>query len=197
LATGGYILQTNQNIASVLESGIDVQTSYKLALPASLGAVVWSLNGSYLLHASTKPLPGGNSYDCAGLFGLTCQTINSRWRHNLRTTWQTPWDADFTIFWRFIGKVGNDNNDPNPLLAGNAYGAYDNNLRQLPNMNYIDLSASWHAMKGLDVRAGVNNVFDRQPPLVPLAIQPGGAANTYGTYDVLGRQLYVGFTAKF
>jgi outer membrane receptor protein involved in Fe transport len=197
LATGGYIVQTNQNIGSVLESGLDLQMNYKLVLPGAAGQVLWSLNGAYLLHASTKPLPGGGSYDCAGLFGLTCQTINSRWRHNLRTTWQTPWDADFSVFWRFIGKVGNDNNDPNPLLAGNAYGAYDNNIRQLPNVNYIDLSATWHAMKGLDLRAGVDNLFDRDPPLAPLTIQPGGAANTYGTYDVLGRQLYVAFTAKF
>jgi iron complex outermembrane recepter protein len=197
VATGGYIVQTNQNIASLLQSGIDLQANYKLALPGAVGTLQWSLNGSYLLHASTRPLPGGNSYDCAGLFGLTCQTIDSRWRHNLRTTYLSPWDADLSLTWRFIGKVGNDNNDPNPLLAGNAYGAYDQNLRQLPNVSYIDMAASWHALKGIDIRAGVNNLFDRQPPLVPLTLQPGGAANTYGTYDVLGRQLYVAFTAKF
>jgi outer membrane receptor protein involved in Fe transport len=197
LATGGYIVQTNQNIASVLQSGIDLQTNYKLALPGGFGSVLWSLNGAYLLHASTKPLPGGGSFDCAGLFGLTCQTIDSRWRHNLRTTWLSPWDADLSVIWRFIGKVGNDNNDPNPLLAGNAYGAYDNAVRQIPNISYFDLAASWHAMKGLDLRAGVNNLLDKDPPLVPLTIQPGGAANTYGTYDVLGRQIYIAFTAKF
>jgi iron complex outermembrane receptor protein len=205
VAGGGYILQTNLNIASVLQSGIDLQTSYKLALPAALGTIRWSLFGTYLLHASTRPLPGGGSYDCAGLYGSTCQTINSRWRHNFLTTWQSPWDADLTLVWRFIGKVGNDNNDPNPLLAGNAYGqtvdgapAFDFANRQVPNISYIDLSATWHAAKQLEVRVGVDNLFDRQPPvLTNPSLQGGGQANTFATYDSLGRQLYLAFTAKF
>jgi len=204
VAGGGYILQTNQNIASVLQSGIDLQTSYKMALPAAWGTIRWSLFGTYLLHATTRPLPGGGSYDCAGLYGSTCQTINSRWRHNLLTTWQSPWDADLTLTWRFIGKVGNDNNDPNPLLAGNAYGqtpdglpAYDFANRQVPNISYIDLSTTWHATKFLELRAGVNNLFDRQPPvLTNPSIQGAGQANTFATYDVLGRQIYLAFTAK-
>jgi hypothetical protein len=43
----------------------------------------------------------------------------------------------------------------------------------------------------------VDNLFDRNPPLVPVAIQPGGAPNTYGTYEALGRQLYIAATVKF
>ena len=198
VATGGYIVQTNVNIATTLTSGIDLQTNYRVHLPGSAGSLSWALNGAYLLHATTNPLPGGQGYDCAGLFGLTCQTVNPRWRHNLRTSWETPWDTDVSLNWRFIGKVGNDNNDPNPALAGGAYGgAYDFAVRQLPNMNYLDLSVGWHSWKGLDVRAGVNNLLDKDPPLVPATIGPGGAPNTYSTYEALGRQLYLAFTAKF
>jgi outer membrane receptor protein involved in Fe transport len=204
VAGGGYILQTNQNIASVLQSGIDLQTAYKWTLPAGFGAIHWSLTGTYLLHASTTPLPGGGSFDCAGLYGSTCQTVNSRWRHNMRTTWESPWDADLSLIWRFIGKVGNDNNDPNPLLAGSTYGfaddgtpLYDFANRQIPNISYIDLTATYHATKWLEVRAGVNNLFDRQPPILTNpSLQGGGQANTFATYDVLGRQMYIAFTAK-
>ena len=127
VATGGYIVQTNQNIASVLASGIDLQLNYKLGL-GRWGTLAWGLNGSYYLHNSTTPLPTGGSYDCAGLFGTTCQTVSPRWRHNLRTTWQTPGgNLDLSLAWRFIGKVGYDNNDPNTLLRGAEYGpgAYD------------------------------------------------------------------------
>ena len=81
-------------------------------------------------------------------------------------------------------------------MNGDAYGAYDFATKQIPNINYLDLSAAWHASKVWDIRVGVNNLMDRQPPLVPLTIQPGGAANTYGTYDVLGRQWYLSFSAK-
>jgi iron complex outermembrane receptor protein len=197
VAGGGYIVQTNSNLASTLTSGIDLQTSYKLFLPTGWGSLVWALNGAYLLHASTRPFATLGEYDCAGLFGFTCQTVNPRWRHNLRTTWQSPWAVDASLNWRFLGKVGNDNNDPNPLLNFAVYGAYDSNLTQLPNVSYIDLSFGYHGWKGVEIRGGVNNLFDREPPLVPVVIQPGGAANTYGVYEALGRQLYLALTAKF
>ena len=198
LATGGYILQTNVNLASALVSGIDVQTNYRLDL-AAWGSLLWSLNGSYIIHNSTTPLPGGGSYDCAGLYGSTCQTFTPRWRHNLRTTWVSPWDVDASLNWRFIGKVGNDNNDPNPLLHYVVEGAFDFQSAQAPNISYIDLQLAWHTpWKGLDIRAGVDNLFDRDPPILVLPAYYGaGYANTAPAYDTLGRQAYVAFTATF
>jgi iron complex outermembrane receptor protein len=93
--------------------------------------------------------------------------------------------------------VGNDNNDHNPLLAGNTYGAYDFANEQIPNVSYIDLAASWQATKQIQLRAGVNNLFDRQAPILTNpSLQGGGQANTFASYDVLGRQLYIAFTAK-
>ena len=197
IAGGGYFVQTSQNIGSGLTSGIDLQSSYKVGL-GHVGSLVWAINGVYLLHATTQPIAGGPQYDCAGLFGLTCQTVNPRWRHNLRATWEMPWNVDASLNWRFIGKVGNDNNDPQPQLHLVAYqGSFDQDLQQIPNISYVDLSFGYRGWKGVDIRGGVNNLFDRNPPLVPLAIQPGGAPNTYGTYEALGRQLYLALSAKF
>jgi iron complex outermembrane recepter protein len=199
IPAGGYILQLNYNIASLLYSGVDVQTNYKMDLPAGFGSLDWQLVGSYSQHVSTQPLPGGGSYDCAGLWGSTCQTVNPRWRHTLRTTWVTPWNVDASIAWRFIGKVGQDNNDPNPLLFGATYsGGFDFFDQQLPNVSYFDVAATWHVQKWLDVRAGIDNLFDRDPPIITNpSLQGGGEANTFATYDLLGRQVYVAFTAKF
>jgi iron complex outermembrane receptor protein len=151
-----------------------------------------------MIHASTTPIPGGGSYDCAGLYGTTCQTVNSRWRHNLRTTWQMPWDVDASLVWRFIGKVGNDNNDPNPLLLQATYGALDLAQTHLPNISYFDVTGAWHVTKNFDLRGGINNLLDKDPPIVTNpSLQGGGQANTFATYDILGRQLYLAFTAKF
>jgi outer membrane receptor protein involved in Fe transport len=199
VATGGYIVQTNQNIASALASGIDLQFNYKHGL-GRWGTLAWGFNGSYFIHNTTTPLPGGGSYDCAGLFGTTCQTVSPRWRHNLRTTWQTPGAGlDVSLAWRFIGKVGYDNNDPNPLLAGAEYsGGYDFAVAQVPNVSYLDLHVAWHATNSLDVRGGIDNLFDRNPPIVTNpSLQGGGQANTFATYDVLGRQLYIAATMRF
>jgi iron complex outermembrane recepter protein len=199
IATGGYINQVNVNIGAAEIAGIDLQTNYRLDLPASLGAVRFSLNGSYLLRSLTTPYIGAHTYDCAGLFGSTCQTVNPRWRHILTTTWSSPWNFDAGFNWRFIGKVGLDNNDPDPTLfeAVPQWQAYNTQAKQFPNMSYIDLFAEWHVLKQLDIRAGVNNVLDKDPPLASFEITAGGAANTYSTYDQLGRQLYIAFTAKF
>jgi outer membrane receptor protein involved in Fe transport len=49
------------------------------------------------------------------------------------------------------------------------------------------------------LRAGVNNVLDKDPPIVPSGdiTANSGPANSYPTYDYLGRQVFVAFTAKF
>jgi outer membrane receptor protein involved in Fe transport len=93
IAGGGYIVQTNVNIGAALVSGVDVQLNYRLDLPPGFGGVSFDLNGSYLQPFDSTPYVGTHTYDCAGLFGLTCQTINPRWHHIFRTTWQTPWDV--------------------------------------------------------------------------------------------------------
>jgi outer membrane receptor protein involved in Fe transport len=196
-ATGGYIIQTNRNIGEQEVEGVDFQAAYRMDLPIGLGALRLNFNGSWLLRNASRPLPGANMYDCAGLFGTTCQTVNPRWRHILNATWSMPWNVDVGANWRFIGKVGLDNNDPDPTLHFAEFGVYNAFDKTLPNISYLDLFAVWNAWKGLQLRAGVNNVLDKDPPLATFEITAGGAANTYSTYDTLGRQWYLAVTAKF
>ncbi|HEV7447008.1 MAG TPA: TonB-dependent receptor, partial [Steroidobacteraceae bacterium] len=166
VAGGGYIVQTSQNIAKVVFRGIDVQAAYRYTLPGSWGSLSSSFNGSYLLKSLTTPAPGQHTFNCAGLFGPNCgTTINPKWRHNMRVSWETPFKASFAVQWRFIGKVGVDNNDPDPSLFGSSQGHYDPYNAQLPNMSYIDLSAMYSVTDGISIRAGVNNVLDKDPPL--------------------------------
>jgi outer membrane receptor protein involved in Fe transport len=197
IASGGYIVQTNVNIGAALVSGIDVQAGYKLTLPPGFGALAFSMNGAYLLKSETTPLPGAHTYDCAGLFGSTCQTVNPRWHHILRSTWQSPWGVDASLTWRFIGKVGLDNNDPDPTLHFAKFKAYNFFDSQLPNISYLDLAASWNVTKEITIRGGIDNILDKDPPLATFEITAGGAANAYSAYDQLGRQIFVAFTAKF
>jgi outer membrane receptor protein involved in Fe transport len=46
-------------------------------------------------------------------------------------------------------------------------------------------------------RAGVNNVFDKDPPLVSTLIAGTGLPNSYPIYDLLGRKMFVALTANF
>jgi outer membrane receptor protein involved in Fe transport len=126
----------------------------------------------------------------------------------MRVSWDTPWNLLFSMQWRFIGPTSFDNNSTNPLLAGAEEGPegpgapppyYDQYNARIPGYSYFDLTAVWHAMANLEVRAGVNNLLDKDPPLVPSGDITGnaGASNSWGAYDLLGRQLFVAFTAKF
>ncbi len=197
VAGGGYVIQENYNLGTALNSGVDVQLSYKLDLPPGLGDLVFGLNGTYLLHNETTPLPGSPTYDCAGLFGFTCQTINPRWRHVLRTTWDSPWHVSTSLTWRYIGSVAQDNDSADPTLHFSTFNGYDYVNARIPAFNYLDLETTWNINRIVQIRAGANNLLDKDPPLVNTDIVAGGAANTYSTYDLFGRQLFLAFTAKF
>jgi iron complex outermembrane recepter protein len=207
VAGGGYILQKDFNLGLSIVSGFDVIMNYRYNLPTGWGSLNTALNGAYLLHDTTTPYPGSGSYDCAGLFGSSCEngSVNPHWRHNLRFTWETPWDVLLSMQWRFIGPTSFDNNSTNPLLAGAEEKGtttppfYDQYNARIPGYSYLDLTAVWHVLKNLELRAGVTNLLDKDPPLIPSGDITGnsGPANSYPTYDYLGRQLFFAFTAKF
>jgi iron complex outermembrane receptor protein len=197
VATGGFFIQKNYNLGTALVSGIDLQLNYHADLPQGFGGLQFELNGAYLQHLETTALPGTHTYDCAALFGFTCQTINPRWHHIFRTTWQMPWDISASATWRYIGAVSQDNNSGDPTLHFATWGAYDYFNAKIPSFSYLDLEATWNVNKILQIRAGANNVLDKDPPLVDSLIVSNGAANTYSLYDLFGRQLFVAFTAKF
>jgi hypothetical protein len=68
--------------------------------------------------------------------------------------------------------------------------------------NYFDLAVTYTLLDMVNLRAGVNNIFDRTPPIIPTAYSscPSAscAGNTYpGTWDYMGRYLYAGATIDF
>jgi len=194
---GGYILQSSVNIGAASISGVDFQGNYRWRLAGSAGSLVANLNGTLLLSATSTPYTGAHTYDCAGLFGTTCENLYPRWRHNLRLTWETPWNTDVSLLWRYIGRMSLDNNSSDPSLQYAEFGQFDYYNATLPSISYLDLSAIWTIHKGISLRAGVNNLLDRDPPLVATELTGAGSANTYPTYDVLGRELFVAVSARF
>jgi iron complex outermembrane receptor protein len=198
---GGYIAGTSVNIAAAVASGVDLQLNYRYQLPAGFGKLSAGLAGTYMVHNDTQPTPTNSRYNCAGLYGPTCQTVSPRWRHNLRVNWETPYHVLLSAQWRFIGSVKLDTNTGNPALLDNSSpygpGVFDSFDARLPNMSYLDLSARWDVNHMLSVRAGANNVLDKDPPLVSSLLAGTGSPNSYPTYDLVGRQLFIAFTANF
>ena len=82
-----------------------------------------------------------------------------------------------------------------PVAATPALNTLTNPI--LPDFHYFDLSGSWKVNDLVSLRAGMNNVFDKDPPLINSSYVGTGLPNTYPTYDLLGRHLFVGVTANF
>ena len=94
--------------------------------------------------------------------------------------------------------------DPNP--SASLKGDFYNFASHIPSQSYFDLSMTAHVGGHFEWRLGVNNLLDRQPPLVSSGSGRFGASscggfcngNTYpGTYDPLGRYVYTGVTLDF
>ena len=197
VASGGYIVQRNFNIGAAEIEGIDVQVAYSLPLSEAWGSLQFALNGAYLLSSTTTPTPEAHTYDCAGLFGSTCQTVNPTWRHYFRTSWLTPWNFDVNLTWRYLGPTDLDNNDRDETLLFSAFGAYNTFNATISSYSYLDLSATVNIGEKVRVRGGINNLLDKDPPIITSEITSGGAANTYEFFDLYGRQVFVGLTAHF
>jgi iron complex outermembrane receptor protein len=206
VAGGGYIKGTNANVAQSKTSGLDFQADYRLALDdvgaAGMGSVSFHFDGTYLLKAATQTLKGQPTFDCAGLFGPTCAqsfgSDNPAWRHTFRIAWNTPWNVIAQLQWRYLSGTTLDANSTQAGLGGPGLpGGFDGFDNSLGSRSYLDLSAAWRVSRMLTVRAGVNNLLDQDPPLVSQGIASVGEPNTYPTYDLLGRQLFISATAKF
>ena len=198
----GNVIELNKNTGSLGTKGWDFEANYNKDLAdwgvANAGSVSFNLIGTLLDTLTTEPFKGFGTYDCTGLYGQTCGTPSPTWRHKLRVTWNSPWDFQLSAQWRYFGEVQLDSNDASqPLLyAGPAnFNSVENHLSAY---SWFDLSGDWTVRQGVDLRAGVNNIFDRDPPITAIQPLPEGNANTFpGTYDSVGRQIFVAATIKY
>jgi iron complex outermembrane recepter protein len=205
--TLGYITDINVNFGSLTTRGVDVKMNYRLPID-NFGSVLFNLEGTRLINLGTQPLTGGPSYDCAGYFGPTCGAPNAKWRHVFNTTWATPWSGfDLTARWRFLSGSDTEQISSNPQLANNGLPL----TQHIKPYSYLDLSADVALYKMFRVQVGVNNVLDKDPPIIDSGgggfvsncptITPNGSScngNTWpGTFDSLGRFFFARVTAQF
>lgn len=201
LNTTEYVQTLERNIGSVQTKGFDFTAHYGLDMGPG-GKLSINETSTYTMRFVTQPISGGPSYDCAGYWGATCGPPLPHLRSVLTTNWATPLPGfDFTMKWRFIGPSKVDSESQNPLL--HVSGPYYLETAQISGYNYIDLSANYAVNSMVDVRVGVNNLFDKDPPTIltgNLSNCPNTTCNDNtwtGTYDTLGRYLYAHVTLKF
>jgi outer membrane receptor protein involved in Fe transport len=197
--TNEFVTATFQNIGTVSTKGVDLAAHYRLNIGGA-GRLAFNLGGTYTKDFLLQPLPTRSAFDCVGYWGGTCGPPLPKWRHVLNTTWGSPWAGlDVTMRWRHIGSSSTDRSSPDPQLAATFYPA----TARIPAYNYLDLSAAIPIGRNVDFRLGVNNIADKNPPLVlngSFTDCPTNNCNDntwVGTYDSLGRYIYAHLSAKF
>ncbi len=176
----GYIEDLNINIGSLSTKGYDLSVSYSDVQIGNAGSLNFSLNGTLLDELLTEPGPGIDPVECVGKFsGSTCGTPKPEWRHHFRVGWQSPWNVDVALTWRYYDAVENIN------------GLTQNIDYKLGSQSYFDLAANWSVTDKASIMMGINNVLDRDPPLSS-AVGTTGNGNTYPqTYDAMGRWIFL------
>lgn len=189
------IVGTNTNIGSLKTSGLDLAASYGQKIGA-YGSIGFSLNGTLLKTFEVEELPGDGSYDCVGLYNGAgkCGQPRPKWRHKARVNWNTPWATDLALTWRYFQGVDIETTSSNPKLTGTALDVE----KHFASANYIDLAASYNVTKKITLSGGINNLFDRDPPITSKYGTGSGNGNTFPSmYDSMGRKLFLNMTAKF
>lgn len=210
----GYVGAETINTGFLSTEGLDLEANYQNSLEefglGEMGSIGINFVGTMTTKLITQAYKGYSAYDCAGVFGVVCSStvdVTPSWRHKMRVTWDSPWDVQVSVLWRHLSGSKLDLNQlDNPVLSASCGSSglpcpdpYD---AHLPAYDYFDLAVAWDITKGLQLRAGVNNLFDKSPPVVDsanysISPTPFGNANTYpGVYDVLGRTMYASLTAR-
>ncbi len=200
IGTAGYVTDAYANLGEQTARGVDLTAQYRLDM-GKAGKMTIDVDFNYDIRFATTPVPGGGTYNCVGYYGPTCGAPAPYMKGRTRFNWHTPLaPLDAWMNWRFIGPVKAEELSSNPLLVGYTYPANVNLGNQIPGYNYIDLGVSYQVAKQLTIRAGVNNVLDKDPPLIGLAYDVGVLlnGNTFPqVYDTLGRYIFLNLTADF
>lgn len=197
----GNVRNLNTNIGGLKTSGVDVAANYNVDLADfgwdRAGTLGFAMVGTWIEKLETDTGLGfANSvYDCAGFYANQCGVPNPEWRHRLRVDWGTPIEGlNINGTWRYYGPAEVAVLGADGSLNNAAAGRLD---RELDAQNYFDLAGTWQMRDNISVRAGVNNVFDSDPPL-SYSVGTTGNNNTYPQlYNAMGRYFFFGVTANF
>ncbi|MBT8047100.1 MAG: TonB-dependent receptor [Xanthomonadales bacterium] len=180
LGQSGFVTSTNQNIGTQKWSGVDLAWAWQLGDNWNFDMI-----GTYTLKKETTPIPdqADSAFDCKGVISPRCYP-NPEWRHTATGTYDSgSWWA-LTARWRYLGKVKYEGTT-DLIVADNTKAK-----------NYVDLNAVFRFMDTNDVVVGVNNIFDKEPPLMGNTIS-GNGNTIVGFYDTLGRYMFADVTFRW
>jgi outer membrane receptor protein involved in Fe transport len=163
----------SQNVATQTLVGFDMLADY--SFDALGGNIRLQYVGTYTSESDFVAFAGDSALECAGRFGNNCGEPLPEYGHRIAVTYGLD-NLTAQMVWRYIGEVTDDTD------------AADFVVEKLDAESYIDGSVMYALDGGLSLQAGVQNLFDVEPPLIG---DNAEQANTFpATYDVFGRTYF-------
>lgn len=187
--TTGRILNAfvdDRNLALIQQEGVDIDFNYGFDPPAGMPGeqITLGYQASIVTEYTIQRNAAIAAVNCQGSYGARCSSdlvtlVSPDYRHRATVTWDVD-PLTVQLGWKRIGEVRDSAIGSTQTIE--AYDYFDLNVAYEP---------TWH--EGLRVNVGIDNLFDKEPPL-PLN---AGAFNTYpDTYDVLGRTFGISVTLR-
>ncbi|WP_100658164.1 TonB-dependent receptor plug domain-containing protein [Alteromonas flava] len=185
-AAGVNLFTTN---LSYLEAeGVEIAFNMSFDLD-DMGSLRLSGNINKYLSQESQSSATVPVLDCKGYYGTSCDPLSDlRWVQ--RTTW-TYDDLTLSVQWRHISSV--DVEPPESSLRFEEF-------RSIDAYDYIDLFGSYQINDYITLTAGVDNLFDDDPPALGNQIgdTSSNSGNTFpSNYDTLGRIYKAGINFRF
>ena len=172
------------NLAQYQTSGIDFQVDASLDV-ANVGRLFLKSAVTYVIDYKIQSVDSEPVRDYAGTVGNAqidgFSSTHPAWKH-VTTLGVGGELGSLSLRWRYIGQQDNSIivTDPNTDAEG------------VPAISYFDLIGRFVVNRDFELRGGITNLADRQPPEFG-----GNSVTPTSTYDVIGRRFFVGATARF
>lgn len=168
-------------------AGLDLET---LGFDQRWGSLDFNFSANLYLTNESQSSSTTAVIDCLGYYGVQCGNPTHEYRFVQRTTWAVG-DLRVSYLWRHLGEVAIEPGQiPTTFLPFQKIEAYD----------YLDLVATYQVTDEAKVTVGVNNVFEKEPPVLgnEAGTTSANSGNTFpSAYDVLGRVFSVSLNLRF
>ena len=217
-ATTRGLLAAISNLGTVQTDGIDLAINYRTPLTQGVKLAL-AFQGNWTNSSTFQAAPGLINRECIGYYSVNCGgaasaaaggsgSIQPEFTWNTRATFTFVDNIDLSVLWRHIDGVRQEPDDIingngaafTGSLTGGALAGRQADFTRIPSYDYIDLSTRIGIAENFDLTVTVQNLFDKQPPLVGSTVGSTSfnSGNTYpSTYDALGRRFAVGANLHF
>ena len=224
-ATTPGLFLTLSNLGRLETSGVDFTANYRRDL--GFAGLELSFVGNWAESHKFQSAPGTLNRECVGFYSVSCAnsggavaggSLLPEFTFSQRTTLSFG-DIDVSLLWRYVHPMrfepeqfaadlaaaqgfgtgpGEDcedaaGADPNGCLV-------DPEFRRIPASHYFDLTTRFAVDDHLTITLGIQNLFDKEPPIVGNTIGSTtfNSGNTFpSTYDTLGRRFVASARLRF